>query len=253
VTPLGLVLGGAALVLAGSLLSAPAQSQDDPSAQPPGRIGYVDVRQLRTRATVWEKGLVEVRERERDVAHGQDIEKTWVYLCSPQAARGIELELMGAARSQEETEELDALRAEHAGLELEFHSLKNSEFPTSEELQRLRELLRICEKRQEEIRQASEEAKTELAEHRRKVKNGWIDSLVSSLKPTAEKHDLDIVLSSHVPTWQPGANGTGPGLVWENVVLFGGVDVTDDVIATMNSDGPPPAPSGGGLGDTGAP
>jgi len=239
-------LGASALLLLGSLLPTPAGSQNTPS--PKAVVGYVNVFRLQTNARIYGESLAEMDQRRGAAETRKALEREWRFLTGEKAARAVTLAMKGTARTPEETQEFEVLRQEHSDLDLEWYTLKSKQYLDSRELGRLRDLQAIADARREELRQVNTTLDSELEQARQAVTARGNEKLIDALAATVKKHDLDVVLSSHVRSWQPSAAGDSLVQVWENVVLYGGQDVTDDVLATMNAGGPVPGP-----GETPAP
>ncbi|HOS93058.1 MAG TPA: hypothetical protein PLD23_16985 [Armatimonadota bacterium] len=233
-------LAAAALLLTGSLLPAPAGSDSAPS--PKAVVGYVNVFRLQTNARIYGESLAEMDRRRSAAETRKALEREWRFLTGDKAARAVSLAMKGTARTPEETQEFEALRQEHSDLDLEWYTLKSKDYLDSRELGRLRDLQAIADARREELRQINAALDAELEQARQAMTARGNEKLIDALAATVKKHDLDVVLSSHVRSWQPSAAGDSLVQVWENVVLYGGQDVTDDVLATMNAAGPAPAP-----------
>jgi uncharacterized membrane protein YccC len=237
---------GAALLLlvgVGALIARPATSQDRNR-----RVGYANLYAVQTQAKLYGQGFEEIAARAQANEDRKVVENSWRFVSADDARRAVTLELRGAERTSDEDAELSRLREQNSQLELEWYRLRAKTTPTDAELARFAELQRLVDRRQQEIRNTVEGLDKDIATLRDDVWANFNTALASSLHKTAEKHGLEVILSSHVPSWQPNPSGDGKlSVYWENVVLYGGVDVTEDVIATLNDQGPPPAPTGGGV------
>jgi len=242
--PLSGLVCALALVALGVVLAPPARSQ-----APTGHVGYVNTFLVQTNARVYQAGFDSIAEGEAEIQDRKVIESAWRFLVGERARRAVELELKGTDRTEEETEELLRLRQENGDLDLEWYRLSNRNYLDDEDLARLRELQQILDTRSRETQGIYEGLNSELAALQQETYAGFNACLATALHATAQKHGLEVILASHIPALQPASAEGNLDVYWENVVLYGGVDVTDDVIATMNDQGPPPAPRGGAVNE----
>jgi len=229
------VVGGFVIVGLVAFL-APVRSQAGPST------GFVNMVRVQKYVKVFQAARDQLFQEQRSRLELLDRHRQFSFLVADEAKRAVELDMKDVQRTAEENQELTALRRKTSDMELEHVKLVGRNNPSEQDMARLNELQTIRNKRSDEIDALQQQLQTELSQAEEKLQKDADDKFVAALKATADQNGLQVIVASHILVPQNFAEGRPTDLRWENVVYYGGRDVTDSLITVMNGGEAPPAP-----------
>jgi len=238
----GLVAVGLVTVL------APVRSQAGPM------VGIVNMARLQRYARVIQTAR-DQRARERlDRQALLERHEQFPLLVGDEARRAVELDLKDVQRTAEENQELIALRRKSSEMDLEHVKLIGRGNPSEQEVARRDELQAARNRRSDEIEALRKQLEGELMRVDEGLQRGVDDAYAAALKSAAEQTGVQVIVASHILVPQPAVEARAADFRWENVVCYGGRDVTDALITVMNGGEapPPPAPEEQGMAIPGA-
>lgn len=214
-----LVSGLAALVAAGVLGSALPGSAQKGKKAPDSTLGYVDLSQVtdQVKQTKEWQVMVDKFETRKTQYRNELMELSKVRFLS--AAETEELKNLRAKPmpSDKETARTRELGTKSDQLEGEFKSLSGVEKPTPDQTKRLQDLSKIRESGIDNIKNAGEERTKQLQDMEVQMLDDLQKQILGVVKQVAEGKDITLVID-------------------RQAILYGGVDLTPDVIKKLGGD-----------------
>ncbi len=214
---------------AGLALGLAVRAVGQPAAS---TIGYVDLARLHQQSQAYKKAREELRSFGEAKREELRLHEVYKYLTGDEAKRAVELG-MKINLTTEERKELIALRTKNTNNSLQMSQLLQKTNRTPQEERRLQELQTLMKERAKELEQLRAQANKQVADKQQEWNDKLLGAVDRALAQTARELNLSIILQKRVnfeirlPDQQPVVAG-------DNVVLWGGQDVTDRLIQLID-------------------
>ena len=216
---------------------APVRSQTGPV------IGLVNMARVQRYARAIQTARDQRAQERLDRQTLLDRHEQFAMLVGDEARRAVELDLKDVRRTAQESQELLALRRKSSEMDLDRVKLIGRANPSDQEAARRDELQAVYNRRCDELEALRKQLEEELLRVDERLQKEVDDAFAAALRSIAEQTGVQVIMASHILVPQPGVEGRDAGYRWENVVYYGGQDVTDGLITTMNGGEAPPPPS----------
>lgn len=237
VVPLPAAVAAGFVVVGSVTFLAPVRSQTGPA------IGLVNMARVQRYARAIQTAR-DQRARERlDRQTLLDRHEQFAMLVGDEARRAVELDLKDVRRTAQESQELLALRRKSSEMDLDRVKLIGRANPSNQETARRDELQATYNRRSDELKALRKQLEEELLRVDERLQKEVDDAFAEALKSTAEQNGVQVIMASHILVPQPAVEGREADYRWENVVYYGGRDVTDQLITLMNGGEAPPPPA----------
>jgi len=200
----------------------------------PGPIGKIEFYRVQDQAPQFVEARKSIEDLGDEAALLQRVSATYSMLSPQELDRVLTLERTDEpARTADQRKELDSMRMtenERAG---RFRALLQVETPTPEtdaEFDKLRGMFDACA---EHKKTKSDDVQRKLDDANTQMQQKVTAALDAAVKKVAEAKGLAAVLQSTVRTVGPHLDTGVPVIEYHRVVHYGGVDVTDDVLAEL--------------------